>query len=106
MINDVIKRSYSQDNRLNWVQLSESVLHALVLYSSFDAGYPEKLYQGLSGGVSTFNALSSYSNTNISDIMNSWITQAGHPLLTVNINYDTETVTLTQVSYIHYITII
>ncbi|XP_026737407.1 membrane alanyl aminopeptidase-like [Trichoplusia ni] len=71
-------------------------LNSYLTSNSFDAGYPEKLYQGLSGGVSTFNALSSYSNTNISDIMNSWITQAGHPLLTVNINYDTETVTLTQ----------
>ncbi|CAH0605713.1 unnamed protein product [Chrysodeixis includens] len=74
-------------------------LHSYLTNNSFSSGYPEKLYQGLSEGVSAFNSLSTYSNTNIADIMSSWVTQAGHPLLTVNINYETETVTLTQKRY-------
>ncbi|CAD0197373.1 unnamed protein product [Chrysodeixis includens] len=74
-------------------------LNSYLKNNSFGSGYPEKLYQGLSEGVSAFNSLSTYSNTNIADIMSSWITQAGHPLLTVNINYETETVTLTQKRY-------
>ncbi|XP_047022060.1 membrane alanyl aminopeptidase-like [Helicoverpa zea] len=76
--------------------------HGLNVYlnnNSFSSGYPEKLYQGLHEGVSAYNALSSYPGANIADVMSSWITQAGHPVLKVDIDYETDTVTLSQKRY-------
>ncbi|KAJ8727738.1 hypothetical protein PYW07_001857 [Mythimna separata] len=67
--------------------------------NSFSSGYPEKLYQGLNEGVRAYNSLSSYPSSTIDDVMGSWISQAGHPVVTVYIDYETDIVTLTQKRY-------
>ncbi|CAH2070908.1 unnamed protein product, partial [Iphiclides podalirius] len=64
--------------------------------NEFSVGYPEKMYTSLHEGVLTFNALSAYPETDITTVMSSWITQAGHPILSVHINYDENKITLTQ----------
>lgn len=61
-------------------------------------GYPYKLYTSLHQAVINTSALADYPGSNIAGIMAPWITQAGHPILTVNIDYDNKTVILTQVS--------
>ncbi|XP_068631136.1 membrane alanyl aminopeptidase-like [Battus philenor] len=71
-------------------------LNAYLKANEFDVGYPEKLYASLFEGAATYNSLFAYKETNISSIMNSWISQAGHPVLQVDINYEENKITLTQ----------
>ncbi|KAF9798704.1 hypothetical protein SFRURICE_007034 [Spodoptera frugiperda] len=74
-------------------------LNYYLTINSFNPGYPDKLYEGLHQGVQRYNALSSFPGHNISDVMNSWISQAGHPVVKVTIDYSTNVVTLTQKRY-------
>lgn len=55
------------------------------------------MYTALEQSVNSTDALAAYPGFTITDIMRSWIDQAGHPLLHVSVNYDNGTVTLTQV---------
>ncbi|XP_030032733.2 membrane alanyl aminopeptidase-like [Manduca sexta] len=66
----------------------------------FGSGYPRLMYSALEEGVAHANqAMSAYPNLNVTDIMASWISQPGHPLLTVNINYNTRVASLHQKRY-------
>ncbi|XP_075971973.1 putative aminopeptidase-2 [Anticarsia gemmatalis] len=71
-------------------------LNSYLTNNSFGSGYPSKLYAGLDRGVVQYNSLSAYPNATITDVMASWITQAGHPVVDVNVNYQTGVVNLTQ----------
>lgn len=55
------------------------------------------MYTALEQSVNSTGALAGYPGFTITDIMRSWIEQAGHPLLYVSIDYNNGTVTLTQV---------
>ncbi|KAH9643218.1 hypothetical protein HF086_012880 [Spodoptera exigua] len=72
-------------------------LNFYLTMNSFNSGYPEKLYEGLHQGVQRYSALSSFPGHNISEVMSSWISQAGHPVVKVTIDYSTSVVTLTQI---------
>ncbi|XP_013184610.2 membrane alanyl aminopeptidase [Amyelois transitella] len=71
-------------------------LNSYLSASRFGSGYPDQLYEGLNAGVLSTNAMSSYPGLTIKDVMSSWITQAGHPILTVNVDYESATASLTQ----------
>ncbi|XP_053604250.1 membrane alanyl aminopeptidase-like [Plodia interpunctella] len=71
-------------------------LNSYLNASKFSSGYPDRLYEGLNAGVTTTNALSIYPGATIKDIMISWINQAGHPIVTVNVDYENQIATLTQ----------
>lgn len=64
------------------------------------------MYSSLHEGVDTFNALSAYPETDITSVMSSWISQAGHPILSVEVNYDDNKITLTQVRNLYNMIII
>lgn len=66
-------------------------------HSKFSSGYPVDMYTALEWSVNNTDALDAYPGFTITDIMSSWIEQAGHPLLHVNVDYDNGIVTLTQV---------
>lgn len=70
----------------------------LQCFSAFQSGYPNLLYSALEEGVNTTNSLAAYNGATIADVMNSWVSQAGHPVLMVEVNYETNSVTLTQVT--------
>lgn len=55
------------------------------------------MYSALEKGVNATNALAPYPGVTIGDVMSSWIAQAGHPVLDVQVNYEDGSVTLTQV---------
>ncbi|KAM3967291.1 membrane alanyl aminopeptidase [Aphomia sociella] len=61
-----------------------------------NSGYPDRLYEGLDSGIQRYNSLATYPGVTIKDIMSSWINQAGHPILNVNVNYENGTVSLSQ----------
>jgi aminopeptidase N len=67
--------------------------------SKFQPGYPEKLYSGLEEGVAKTNSMAAYQGMTITDVMSNWTTQAGHPILHVEVDYENNKVTLTQVSF-------
>ncbi|XP_026484281.2 membrane alanyl aminopeptidase-like [Vanessa tameamea] len=71
-------------------------LNAYLSGNKFQSGYPEKLYSSLTEGVNNFNSMSNYSGFDITSVMSSWITQAGHPILNVEVNHDDSSITLTQ----------
>lgn len=58
------------------------------------------MYEALDLGVRNFSSLEAYPETTITEVMSSWISQAGHPTLHVEINYEDDTVVLTQVCFI------
>ncbi|KAI8424607.1 hypothetical protein MSG28_003041 [Choristoneura fumiferana] len=64
--------------------------------NQFKVGYPDKLYTSFHQAAINTSALADYPGTNIAGIMGPWITQPGHPILTVNIDYENESVLLTQ----------
>ncbi|KOB70213.1 Aminopeptidase N-5, partial [Operophtera brumata] len=64
--------------------------------NKFTSGYPDKLFKALDIGVQNTSSLAMYPNTDITEVMSSWISQAGHPILHVDINYETDNVLLTQ----------
>ncbi|XP_039749724.1 membrane alanyl aminopeptidase-like isoform X2 [Pararge aegeria] len=74
----------------------KSGLNAYLMANSFQPGYPEKLYTALSQGVNVYNSLSSYPGNDITDLMSSWISRAGYPLVHVEVNHADSTVILTQ----------
>nr|AWT23001.1 aminopeptidase N8 [Hyphantria cunea] len=71
-------------------------LRTYLTNNALGSGYPNLLYAALDYAVTTQNSLNSYPNATVADVMGSWISQAGHPIVHVNINYNTDTVTLTQ----------
>ncbi|XP_028172441.1 membrane alanyl aminopeptidase-like [Ostrinia furnacalis] len=71
-------------------------LNSYLTTNQFQAGYPELMYSALEKGVNTTNSLALYPGHTIGDIMSSWISQAGHPVLDVQVNYEAGSVTLTQ----------
>ncbi|KAL0882642.1 hypothetical protein ABMA27_001077 [Loxostege sticticalis] len=71
-------------------------LNAYLSANQFQAGYPEMMYSALEKGVNATNALAPYPGVTIGDVMSSWIAQAGHPVLDVQVNYEDGSVTLTQ----------
>lgn len=79
-------QSYTQPQVIN-------LLH----FSKFTSGYPDKMYKALDVGVRNTSSLAMYPNTDITEVMSSWISQPGHPILHVDINYATDEVVLTQV---------
>ncbi|KAI5638672.1 peptidase family m1 domain-containing protein [Phthorimaea operculella] len=65
--------------------------------NKFNVGYPDLMFTALNEGAQSAKSLEQYeAYTNVDDVMEPWITQAGHPLLDVNVNYETETVYLSQ----------
>ncbi|KAJ2952367.1 hypothetical protein O0L34_g4651 [Tuta absoluta] len=65
--------------------------------NKFNVGYPDLMFNALNEGAKSARSLEQYEvNTNVDDVMEPWISQAGHPLLDVNVNYETETVYLSQ----------
>ncbi|KAI8424608.1 hypothetical protein MSG28_003042 [Choristoneura fumiferana] len=71
-------------------------LQAYLKANQFEVGYPENLYMSLQQAVVNTSALADYPGTNIVKIMGTWIAQAGHPILTVDIDYENEEATLNQ----------
>ncbi|XP_052753559.1 membrane alanyl aminopeptidase-like isoform X2 [Galleria mellonella] len=71
-------------------------LNSYLTNSRLSSGYPEQLYAGLNTGVQTYDSLAAYPGFNISGVMGSWISQPGHPVLEVNVDYANKTATLTQ----------
>ncbi|XP_059049752.1 membrane alanyl aminopeptidase-like [Achroia grisella] len=71
-------------------------LNVYLTTSQLSSGRPDQLYSGLDAGVQRYNALSAYPGFNIKDIMSSWITQPGHPVLNVEVDYVNKTISLTQ----------
>ncbi|XP_049870025.1 membrane alanyl aminopeptidase-like [Pectinophora gossypiella] len=67
--------------------------------NSLMSGYPELLYAALEEGITSDNSLAGYSGVIFTEVMSSWITQAGHPVVTVHVDYETEMVTLTQARF-------
>lgn len=55
------------------------------------------LYNALEEGVNVNNALGDLNGAKIGDIMDSWISQPGHPIIEVEIDYTNNTVSLSQV---------
>lgn len=84
---------------LHFVRLKKIIY----ICSKFNVGMPSKLYQALEAGVNTstnsvFSEL--YPGYTVTAIMDSWISQSGYPILTVNVDYETEKVTLNQVIFL------
>ncbi|CAG9795008.1 unnamed protein product [Diatraea saccharalis] len=71
-------------------------LNAYLTTNEFQSGYPDLLYAGLQTGVNVYNGLSAYPGATVANIMGSWITQAGHPVLDVNVDYGNNVVSLSQ----------
>ncbi|XP_047984433.1 membrane alanyl aminopeptidase-like [Leguminivora glycinivorella] len=71
-------------------------LQSYLKANQFEVGYPENLYSALHQEVTNANSFTNYPEFNIVDVMGQWIAKAGHPVLTVNIDYENETATLTQ----------
>ncbi|XP_045765661.1 membrane alanyl aminopeptidase-like [Maniola jurtina] len=74
----------------------KSGLNAYLIANSFQPGYPEQLYTALSQGVNVYNSLASYPGSDITDVMSSWISRAGYPLVHVEVNHDDSSIVLTQ----------
>ncbi|XP_049870026.1 membrane alanyl aminopeptidase-like [Pectinophora gossypiella] len=74
-------------------------LNVYLKKNQFMSGYPELLYAALEEGVTSDNSLDAYPGVTFTVVMSSWITQAGHPVLTVSVDYETETVILTQTRF-------
>ncbi|CAH2105884.1 unnamed protein product [Euphydryas editha] len=74
----------------------KSGLNIYLLTDRFGSGNPDKLYSALIRGVDKFMSLSNYPNINLTSIMDSWITQSGHPILQVDVNEVDSTIILTQ----------
>lgn len=55
------------------------------------------MYTALEESANSTGALTAYPEVTITDIMKSWIDQAGHPLLHVSVDYNNGNVALTQV---------
>lgn len=55
------------------------------------------MYEALDIGARNYSALAAYADTDVAEVMNSWISQPGHPTLNVEINYEENTIVLTQV---------
>lgn len=55
------------------------------------------MYEALDIGAKSYSALAAYHDTTVSQVMSSWITQPGYPILDVTVNYEDDTVTLKQV---------
>nr|QEV86803.1 aminopeptidase N8 [Chilo suppressalis] len=71
-------------------------LNTYLTSNQFQSGYPDLLYAGLQSGVASTSALASYPGATVASVMESWITQAGHPVLEVTVDYEKEVVTLNQ----------
>ncbi|XP_023950042.2 membrane alanyl aminopeptidase-like [Bicyclus anynana] len=80
----------------------KSGLNSYLIANSFQPGYPERLYTALSQGVNVYNSLASYPGHDITDIMSSWISRSGYPLVHVEVNHADSSIVLTQKRfYIH-----
>lgn len=51
----------------------------LTFHSQFSPGYPDDMYKALEKSVNSTGALAAYPGFTITDVMRSWIEQAGHP---------------------------
>ncbi|VVD01643.1 unnamed protein product [Leptidea sinapis] len=71
-------------------------LHLYLETNKFEASYPDKLYAALEEEVSKTNSLEAYPGYNLTSVMSSWITQAGYPILYVEVNHENSSVVLTQ----------
>ncbi|CAK1546280.1 unnamed protein product [Leptosia nina] len=71
-------------------------LNSYLNNNRFKPSTPEMLYAGLEEGVATFGALSNYPGYNITDVMGSWISRPGYPILHVDVDYANSKVTLKQ----------
>ncbi|XP_045519265.1 membrane alanyl aminopeptidase-like [Pieris brassicae] len=71
-------------------------LHTYLDSNQLQPSYPENLYAGLEEGVATFNSLSRYPGFDLTSVMSSWISQAGHPVLHVEVDHANSLVKLKQ----------
>ncbi|XP_041970214.1 membrane alanyl aminopeptidase-like [Aricia agestis] len=71
-------------------------LTSYLIANEFESGTPDKLYTALNFGVAQYNSMSQYPDSDVTTVMSSWVSQAGHPILKVDVDYTTSTITLTQ----------
>ncbi|GBP46436.1 Membrane alanyl aminopeptidase [Eumeta japonica] len=77
----------------------EAFKYGLNIYlnsNKFGVGTPDSMYDSLQIGANAASSLNDYNGYTVGDVMSSWIAQPGHPVLNVDIDYDTEQITLTQ----------
>lgn len=55
------------------------------------------MYSALSKGVANYGSMSNYAGSDLTGVMSSWISQPGHPILNVAVNYENSTIVLNQV---------
>lgn len=70
-------------------------------FSKFKAVTPSDLYQAYQDAIDENNANEVVGNYNVSTILSSWDSNAGFPIITVTRNYETGTVTISQVFNYH-----
>jgi aminopeptidase N len=68
------------------------------IYRQYDVAEPHHLFDALDHAASEDRALASYNGITIDRYFRTWSEKAGHPLLTVTVNQDNGTMTVTQVN--------
>ncbi|KAL4705512.1 hypothetical protein ACJJTC_011454 [Scirpophaga incertulas] len=73
-----------------------SGLNTYLTVNAFQPGYPDLMYSALEQGVNKSNSFTLYDGETVTSVMSSWISQAGHPVLDVEVDYNNDTVILSQ----------
>lgn len=67
------------------------------IYRKYKITEPKYLFEGLQKAADEDKVLENYKNITVQGVMESWTSQNGYPLITVNVNMSTGDVTITQV---------